>query len=335
VAEPPTPLRILETLGGFQRTAALRAAIELDLFTAIGEGANSVPSLTRRCSASERGVRTLCDYLTMLGFLEKRGGVYALAPDAAVYLDTRSRAYLGVAAAEAYAGAAQTGAFASLAEAVRRGGTALPQGGVLAPEHPMWVSFARAAAVPGRFLARLVADRVDAGARPPKQILDIAAGHGLYGIELVRRHAGAEVYAVDWPAVLEVARGHAEDAGVGDRFHRIPGDALSVDLGAGYDLALVTNFMPDLDASTSLLGRIRATLVPGGRLVIYESMLHDDRVSPPAAVALNLALLATTPGGEVRTASQLRAITAAAGFSGAELHELPRAPGRVLITRRP
>src|SRR5262245_53787581 len=79
VAGPPTPLPIIETLQGFQRTAALRAALALDLFTAIGEGANAAPALAQRCAASERGVRALCDYLSMLGFLAKRGDTYTLS----------------------------------------------------------------------------------------------------------------------------------------------------------------------------------------------------------------------------------------------------------------
>ncbi len=136
------------------------------------------------------------------------------------------------------------------------------------------------------------------------KVLDIAVGHGLYGIEFAKRNARAEVHAVDWPVVLAIAKGHAETAGVASRFHPIPGDALAVDLGAGYDLALVTNFMPDLDSSTNLLKRVHSALVEGGRLAVYETILNDDRTSPPAAVALNLNLLATTPGGEVRTSAR-------------------------------
>ena len=92
--------------------------------------------------------------------------------------------------------------------------------------------------------------------------------------------------------------------------------------------------MPDLDSSTELLKRVRAALLEGGCLAVYESMLDDDRVSPPAAVSLNLSLLATTPGGEVRTASQLRQIVDAAGFRRAEFRELPGAPGRVVVAYR-
>ncbi len=107
-----------------------------------------------------------------------------------------------------------------------------------------------------------------------------------------------------------------------------------MDFGSGYDLALVTNFMPDLDSSTDLLRRVHSALAEGGRLPVYESMLDDERVSPPAAVSLNVALLATTPGGEVRTAAQLREIVAAAGFRPAEFFEPRAAPGRVVIAQR-
>src|SRR4029077_14820265 len=78
-----------------QRTAALRAAIELDLFTAIGDGAHTVAAIAARCNASERGTRMLCDYLTIVGFLSKTGDTYQLTPDSAMFLSTRSPAYLG------------------------------------------------------------------------------------------------------------------------------------------------------------------------------------------------------------------------------------------------
>ena len=65
--EKPSPALVFDTLMAHQRTAALRAAIELDVFRAVGEGPGDVASLARRCSASERGIRILCDYLTIIG----------------------------------------------------------------------------------------------------------------------------------------------------------------------------------------------------------------------------------------------------------------------------
>jgi hypothetical protein len=330
----PTPQKIFETLEAFRRTAALRSAIELDLFTAIGQGPAAVSEIAERCSASQRGIQTLCDYLTMLGFLDKQGQAYLQTADAAAFLDRRSSAYLGDSACEAAGCQAVVSAFSTLSEAVRRGGTALADGGTLAPEHPVWVAFARAMAVPGVFLARLLADGLCEQAERPSRILDIAGGHGLYGIEFAKRNPHAQVFAVEWPQVLAVARANAEREGVADRFHAIPGDALSVDFGDGYDLALITNFLPDLGSTEQLLKRIHSALAQNGRVALFELMLNDDRVSPPAAAALNLTLLATTPNGETRTASQLGEALKRAGFRQVEIRELPPAPNRVAIAHR-
>src|SRR5437868_9239538 len=91
----PSPERIFQALNAYQLTSSLRGAIELDLFTAIAEGNNIAALIAKRIGASERGTRILCDYLTVAGFLEKENGKYALAPDAAMFIDHKSRAYLG------------------------------------------------------------------------------------------------------------------------------------------------------------------------------------------------------------------------------------------------
>src|SRR5713101_7748629 len=80
----PTPERIFNALNAFQQTAALRTAIELDVFTAIGAGANTAAVLATKTGASEKGVRILCDYLTIQGFLAKEQGRYALTQVTAV-----------------------------------------------------------------------------------------------------------------------------------------------------------------------------------------------------------------------------------------------------------
>src|SRR5712692_11559838 len=93
--QQPSPALFFETINAYQRTAALKAAIELELFTAIGEGNTTAPAAARRCSTAERGMRILCDYLTVIGFLTKTGNEYRLTPDSAMFLDRRSPAYLG------------------------------------------------------------------------------------------------------------------------------------------------------------------------------------------------------------------------------------------------
>src|SRR6478609_5030778 len=91
-AAQPTLDLFFATANAYQRAAALKAAVELELFTAIGEGCATPAELARRCKAAERGVRILADFLVVIGFLTKREGRYGLTPDAATFLDRRSPA---------------------------------------------------------------------------------------------------------------------------------------------------------------------------------------------------------------------------------------------------
>src|ERR1700682_6515404 len=95
VGHEPNPLLIFDALNGFQRATALKAAIELEVFRLIGTGATTAAELAKRAQTSEKGMRILCDFMTIQGFLTKQDGVYGLTPDSAVFLDKRSPAYMG------------------------------------------------------------------------------------------------------------------------------------------------------------------------------------------------------------------------------------------------
>lgn len=329
---PPSPTLFFETINAYQRTEALKAAIELDLFTAIGEGKTTAAALAPACGCAERGARTLCDYLVVIGFLTKEGDRYALTADSAAFLDRRSPAYLGGAVGFLTSPMLRDG-FQHLTAAVRKGGTAASEEGTVAPEHPVWVEFARAMApmmrLPAEQLARLLA----AEAGPPRQVLDIAAGHGLFGIMLAQQNPSARIVAVDWPAVLAVARENAAAAGVADRYETKPGSAFEVDLGAGYDVALLTNFLHHFDPPTCerLLRKVHAALAPGGKAAALEFVPNEDRVSPPVAAAFSLMMLGSTPHGDAYTFSELERMFRNAGFSACSLHPLPPTDQQVVI----
>ncbi len=323
---------VFDAFTGYQRTAALRAAIELDLFAAIGGGATTLPALAERCGAAERGVRALANRLVVDGFLTKSGDTYGLAPLAAVFLDRSSPAYIGSMITFLTAPMIRQ-AFDSLTEAVRRGGTAVDGGGSLAPEHPMWVEFARSmaplAAMTGESVATLLA-----GHGPIRgTVLDVAAGHGLFGITIARHNPEARIVALDWPNVLEVAAENARAAGVADRFTTLPGSAFDVDLGSGHALVLVTNFLHHFDLATceAFLRRVRTALAPGGRVVVVDFVTDASRVTPPEAAAFSLTMLASTPAGDAWTLDDYRRVFAAAGFSEPALHPLPPTPQQALL----
>lgn len=87
----PSPQLFFETVNAFQKSEALKAAIELDLFTAISEGKTTPPSIAERCKIAERGARILCDYLTIHGFLTKEDGQYQSTLDSATFLNRNRR----------------------------------------------------------------------------------------------------------------------------------------------------------------------------------------------------------------------------------------------------
>lgn len=330
----PTPARIFQSLNAYQLAAALKGAIELDFFTAIGAGADTASAVASRCQVSERGARILCDYLVVQNFLTKTGDRYALAPDAAAFLDRRSPTYVG-SAANFIASPFLQDEFRKVTGAVRKGGTLMGPEGSLAPEHPMWVEFARSMGPLQSLSAEMIAKLIGADAAGKCKVLDIAAGHGMFGVTLARHNPHAEIYAQDWPAVLEVAKENAQKAGVSSRYHTIPGDAFHVDLGSDYDLILLTNFLHHADppAIEAFMRKVHAALKPGGRAVTLEFIPNDDRISPPDPAAFAIILLATTPAGDAYTFTEYERMFRSAGFTMNELHALPTTHSVIISTK--
>jgi SAM-dependent methyltransferase len=322
-AHQPTPELFFQTVNAYQRTEALRAAIELEVFTAIGEGKTTPAEIAGRTGAAERGVRVLCDFLCIMGFLAKGGSSYSLTPDSAMFLDRRSPAYLG-GAIDFLLSPMLMEPFRDFTEVVRKGGTTTPDGGTVSPDNPIWVQFARSMAPMMALPSQLLAKLVDPTADRKLKILDIAAGHGLYGLAFAKNNPQASVVGLDWPNVLEVAKANAQNAGLAERYATIPGSAFDVDYGSGYDLVLLPNFLHHFDPPTNeaLLRKVHAALAEGGRAVTLEFVPNVDRISPPQAAAFSVMMLGGTAGGDAYTFPELQRMFANAGFARSEIHPL-------------
>ncbi len=334
-AQQPSPQLFFQTINAYQRTEALKAAIDLEVFTAIGEGNTTSFEIAKRCETSERGMRILCDYLTIIGMLSKENDHYSLTPDSAFFLDKHSPAYLG-GTTEFLCSPMLTDGSKNIAEAVRKGGTAMAGEGTIGPENPVWVKFARAMGPMMAMPAQLIPKLVDPQANQRLKILDIAAGHGLFGIGFAKNNLQAEIVALDWSPVLAVAKENARQAGVADRYSTIEGSAFDVDLGSGYDLVLLTNFLHHFDKPTSetLLRKVRTALVEGGRAVTLEFVPNDDRVTPPDAAAFSMMMLSSTPAGDAYTFAELEGMFNNAGFTRSTIYPLPPTIQQVVISER-
>jgi ubiquinone/menaquinone biosynthesis C-methylase UbiE len=333
--EGPSPQLFFQTVNAHMRTAALKSAIELEVFSAIAEGHRTPTALAQRCGGSERGLRMLGDYLTVAGFLIKQEDGYQLTPDSALFLTTTSPAYLGPVLDFMLSFPLVEG-FKQLTGAVRKGGTLVGEEGTLAPEHPEWVTFARSMVPLMKGPAEWIANWVRQEAPGTRKVLDVAAGHGIFGIEIGRTIPQAGITAQDWPNVLTVAREHAQTAGIAGRFHEIPGSAFEVEFEKDYDLILLTNFLHHFDEPTceTFLKKVHESLKTGGYVITVEFIPNEDRISPAPMAEFCLIMLATTPAGDAYVFSEYDRMFRHAGFGDSSMQDIPASNERVIITKK-
>lgn len=286
-------------------------------------------SLAQATGAADRGIRTLCDYLTVRGHLEKQGRQFRLTPSTAAFLDRRAPSWMGD-VVEYLAAPEMMGLFLSNPAAYVRNGGSIGLANN-APDHPIWVEFARAMGPSRVSVARKIASELAIWS--PRKVLDVAAGHGMFGIAIAEAVTGAQITAIDWQAVLSVARENAEAAGVSGRYHTSAGSAFDADWGSEFDLVLLANFLHQLDhdACVSLLRKACRSLASGGRAVAIEFLPNEDRVSPHFPAMFAFQMLGSTPQGGAYTAREFEEMGRAAGSGKVIAKPLPPTPQSLIL----
>ena len=167
----------------------------------------------------------------------------------------------------------------------------------------------------------------------PMRVLDIAAGHGLFGIEIAKQNPQAHVTGLDWAPVLRVALENARKAGVQDRYDMLPGSAFEVDFGGPYDAVLLTNFLHHFDQAD-----LRGTVEEGprgaepgwacaARWSLCPMKIAFRRRCPRLSA---MTMLTTTASGDAYTLSELTSMYHGAGFNGSTAHPIPMSPHTIV-----
>jgi SAM-dependent methyltransferase len=311
---PAIPDRILEIFAGYWNTEALKAAIELDLFTFLAKRSLTLAELGEKSGAKRELLGRLCDYLGQLGLIRKKLGRYSAARDAARFLN-RESPYSLCALAGFFTSPILTRGFSELTNRIKTGRTALAGDRLLEPDSPAWSDFARGAWPLRMREAKMIVRALEKQRLVGECILELGCGGAPLAITLLKRHPGLSAVAQDWPHVLAVAREHGAEAGLADRIDFLPGDARTIDFAGPYDMVLMMCFLDYFDAATrlALLHKVHAVLRPGGIAAVYAPLLPEEGESWPA-IAYNFLLLAASPAGEASTFAQIKALLKRAGF---------------------
>jgi predicted O-methyltransferase YrrM len=325
--KPIEPDQVREIAVGFMTSRVLLTAVELDLFTLIGNGSRTSLDVARDASCDPRGTDRLLNQLVVMGFLSKQDGRFANTPLAAQCLVRGSAGFLGNLAHTAHL----WHSWSTLTDAVRKGGSVAWKPGAVAPEgRQAFIAAMHHGAT--RQAEEVVARLPLTGVR---SVLDVGAGSAGWSAAFVR--AGVpRVTAFDLPEILTLTQGYIDRAGLSGSIDTAPGDYLTGNLPAGYDLVFMSSILHinSPDENRSLVCAGARSLNPGGLLVVREFLVDQDRTAPPHAVSFALNMLVNTRGGDAYTRGEVSAWMANAGLQDPQHIPFPGAAD-LLIARKP
>jgi SAM-dependent methyltransferase len=333
-----SPDALLALFQSFMGTAAMKAGLDLELFTHIANGADTAEKLAAAKHLTVRAARILCDALVAFGTLGKENGRYTLPAASRMLLVKGSPAYMGGMAT--LMGNRMIWNEAGRLTDVVKAGHALVEQTAEVEDNPFWQDFARGSRQMAQMAGPAVADAAAsmfAAGPGPKRILDIACGSGFYGFSALKRFPDARLVAVDWPGVLKLAEANARQAGVADRVEFRPGDIFASDMGRGYDLVLAVNIYHhfSIDKCIELSRRLYDAAAPGGVLLLVDAVADEAREKERFALAFALTMLIWTHDGDTYTLSQYEKMLKAAGFKNIALKPIPGpAPMQAVVARR-
>ncbi|MGZ4787886.1 MAG: methyltransferase [Terriglobales bacterium] len=310
----PDPLE--QTIRDFMPSRCILTALELDVFTAVGEGATA-EQVGDKVGASPRGVGMLLNALVSLGLLSKGGNIFTNTAESARYFmqgskDNQRNGLLHTAAIWHH--------WSTLTEAVQRG-TRVP---IERAQDPQWTAnFIAGMQRNAKDRAPLVVKAL--GTAGVKRVLDLGGGSGAYSIAFAKASAEVKCEILDLAEVVPLTSDYVVRAGVAAQVSVRPGNMLESDFGSGYDIimlnAICHMFSPE--QNRDIFRCARRALAPGGRLVMQDFILNPEKSGPPHAALFSLNMLVGTEGGASYNEPEYTEWMKAAGFAEVSRINLP------------
>jgi O-methyltransferase domain/Dimerisation domain len=325
VTDAVTPANIFNLGFGFKASKTLLSAVELGLFTELATSPADLVTLTRRLGLHERSARDFFDALVALKLLAREDGRYRNTAETDLFLDRAKPSYVGGPLEMANARLYES--WGSLTEALKTGrnqNEAKDSGDV----------FAALYADPDRlrlFLAAMSGASLGAAeaiaAKFPwknyKTFVDIGTAQGMVPVTIARAHNHLSGAGYDLPEVKPVFEEFIAQHGMQERVKFLSGNFFADPLPTA-DVLIMGHILHDWDLSQKriLLAKAHAALPKGGALIIYESIIDDERRQNAFGLLMSLNMLIETPGGFDFTGADCQAWMREAGFSQTRIEPL-------------
>jgi len=323
------PEEVTSLMRGFQESRIVLTAIELDIFSAVGEGA-AAEQVAQKIQASARATGTLLNALAALKLISKKDNIFYNTPLTSRYLiagspdDSRS-ALMHIVHLWPRWG--------TLTEAVKRGAPIAHTEMKSRPEDSTR-AFIAAMHKNASFRASQVIPAIDlAGVN---SVLDLGAGSGAYSIALAKKKPGLKITVFDFPLVIPLTESYLKDAGLKGKISIASGNMLVDDLGQNFDLVMLNAIchMFGPEENLGLFKKIITALNPGGRIAIQDHVLNDDKTSPRQGAIFAINMLVNTSAGGTYSGKEYIDWLTRAGFKEAKVIPLP-GPTALVMAQKP
>jgi SAM-dependent methyltransferase len=310
------PDRLNEMIRGYMPSRCLLTALELDIFAAVGDGANA-EQIGTRVHANARAAGILLNALVALGLLSKTGDEYRNTPES-------SRFFVEGSKDNHRDGLLHTAniwhRWSTLTEVVRAGARVPIDRG----NTPEWtVNFIAGMQRNSRDRAPLVVKAL--GTSGVRRILDLGGGSGAYSIAFAKASPDVRCEILDLPEVVPLTSEYVSRAGVSAQVSLRAGDMLRDDFGSGYDIVMLNAIchMFAEEQNRDIFRRARQALAPNGRLVVQDFILNPDKTGPLHAALFSVNMLVGTDAGASYSEVEYTSWMKAAGFTEVSRIKLP------------